>query len=161
MAPGAPDVGSVRVLVADDQPDIADMLEYVIGDDPGLDCVGCLHSADELAAAVRNLHPDVLVLDARMPGVDPLTAIAELAPEFPGLKSIFYSGYDDPDFIERIIDAGAWGFVSKRHESDAVVRAIHNVVAGKVVFPERRRRIASPDTKPTTAIPPGTSTDGR
>ena len=156
-----PDVATIRVLVVDDQPDIAEMLEYVIGVDPGLECVGCLHSANALADSIRTHRPDVLVLDARMPGVDPLTAMVALAPEFPELKSIFYSGYDDPDFIERIIDAGAWGFVSKRHESDAVVRAIHSVAAGRVVFPERRRRIASPDTKPTTAILPGPGTDGR
>ena len=141
----------IRVLVVDDHPDITDILSYVIGVDPQLECVGRLHSADRLAEEIRALRPDVMILDARMPGVDPLTALVGITPEFPGLRTIFYSGYDDPEFIEQIIDAGAWGFVSKGHASDAVVRAIHAVAAGKVVFPERRRRTGLAGTEPPAA----------
>ena len=129
---------TIRVLVADDNRDLADMLAYVIGIEPAMECVGCVQSADHLAEEIRALRPDVLVLDAKMPGRDPLAVVTELGPEFPGVRAIFYSGYDDPDFVERIIDAGAWGFVSKRHQAAAVIEAIRSVAAGKVVFPERR-----------------------
>lgn len=128
----------IRVMVADDNPDLADVLVHVIGIEPAMECVGCVQSADDLAGQIRSLRPDVLVLDARMPGRDPLTVVTEVGPEFPDLRTIFYSGYDDADFIERIIDAGGWGFVSKRQPAAAVIEAIRSVAAGKVVFPERR-----------------------
>jgi DNA-binding NarL/FixJ family response regulator len=128
----------IRVMVADDNPDLADVLAYVIGIEPAMECVGCVHSADHLAEKIRALRPDVLVLDAKMPGGDPLAVVTELGPEFPGVRTIFYSGFDDPDFIEQIIDAGAWGFVSKRQQAPTVIEAIRSVAAGRVVFPERR-----------------------
>ncbi len=152
---------TIRVLVADDQPDITEVLQYVIGIDPGLECVGCLGRADELGDAVRTLRPDVLVIDARMPGTDPLIAVRELADEFPAIKCIFYTGYDDPGFIERMIDSRAWGFVSKSLGSDAVLRAIHSVAVGTPVFPKRRGRNTPPETTPATARPAGSDTDGR
>jgi len=129
---------SIRVLVADDNADVAGVLEYVIGIEPTMECVGCLTSADRLAEEIRALRPDVLVLDAKMPGKDPLATLMELGPEFPGMRAIFYSGSDDPEFIEKIIDAGAWGFVSKSRKADAVLDAIRMVAAGRVVFPDRR-----------------------
>ncbi len=137
---------TIRVMVADDNPDIADVLAYVIGAEPAMECVGCLHSADHLAEEIRALRPDVLVLDATMPGRDPLTAVKELGPEFPEVRAIFYSGHDDREFIERVVDAGAWGFVSKRREAEAVLAAIRLVAAGKVVFPERRPPRPRPDS---------------
>jgi len=130
----------IRVMVADDNPDIAELLAYVIGVESAMECVGCVHSADRLEEEVRALRPDVLVLDARMPGKDPLAAVRDLGPEFPEVRAIFYSGLDDPDFIEQVVDAGAWGFVSKRREADVVLAAIRLVAAGKVVFPERLTR---------------------
>lgn len=128
----------LRVMVADDNSDLAEMLAYVIGVEPAMECVRCVQSADHLAEEIRAHRPDVLVLDAKMPGRDPLAAVAELGPEFPGVRTVFYSGYDDADFIERTIDAGAWGFVSKRQQAAAVIEAIRSVAAGRVVFPEPR-----------------------
>lgn len=136
----------IRVLVVDDNPDLAEMLEFVIGVEPAMECVGCLHTADRLAEAIRALRPDVLVLDAKMPGRDPLALVKELGPEFPGVRAIFYSGFDDPDFIEQVIDSGAWGFVSKRRQSAAVLEAIRSVAAGRVVFPDHRPPLREPSS---------------
>lgn len=138
----------IRVLVADDSPDITDMLGYVIGVEPNMECVGRRQSADQLAEDVRSLRPDVVILDASMPGKDPLAAMTEVVAEFPAVRTIVYSGYDDPDVIDRAIDAGAWGYVSKRQDPDAVVRAIRMVSAGNVIFPTHRPRSAPTDPKP-------------
>lgn len=140
-------VTPIRVLVIDDSPDITEMLSYLIGVEPDLECVGCLHSANDLLENVQSLRPDVLILDASMPGKAPLTALEECATAFPSLLAIVYSGYDDPSLVERVIDAGAWGFVSKREDPDSVVRAIRTVAAGKVAFPDSRLRSAAADPK--------------
>ena len=132
----------IRVLVVDDSPDITDVVCHFVDAEPTMECVGCLFSADDLLEEVRRLRPDVLVLDARMPGKDSLTAMTELSPEFSQLKTIFHSGFDDPDFIDLVIDAGAWGFVSKHHDPATLVRAIGEVAAGRIVFPGPRGRSA-------------------
>lgn len=134
-----------RVLVVDDNPDISEVLCYVIGVEPGMECVGRLLSADRLAEEIRSRRPSVVVLDARMPGKDPIAAMQDVAVEFPDVKSIIYSGFDEPDFIEQVIDAGAWGFVSKDQDPDEIVRAIRTVAAGSVAFPRRGPRSARPN----------------
>lgn len=151
--PASPDAlssASIRVLCVDDNRDLTEVLRRVIDAQPDLRCVGCLASANDLLAEVRRLcttppptlpdpaMPLVIILDATMPGKDPLEAVGELAAAFPQAKTIIYSGHDDPGFIDRAIDAGAWGCVSKSDEPHAVIRAIHEVAEGRVVFPGRR-----------------------
>ena len=137
----------IKVLVVDDSPDITELLSYLIGVEPRLECVGCRQSADGLADDIHRLQPDILVLDASMPGKDPITALAECRIEFPGLRAVVYSGYDDSALIERVIDAAAWGFVSKREAPNVVVRAILAVAAGQVVFPVKPSRPTRPEPR--------------
>lgn len=145
----APGAGRpTRVLLVDDNPDIADVLCHVVGTEPAMECVGCLQSVDRLTEEIRSLRPDVLVLDARMPGKDPLSAMKEFAAEFPDVRTIFHSGFDDPDFIEQIIDAGAWGFVSKTHDPRTLIRAIRSVAAGRVAFVKSGAGSAPPPVRP-------------
>ena len=134
------DAPRTRVLVIDDHPDITELLCFVIGKQASMECVGCAHCVDELAADLRRYRPDVLVLDARMPGADPLQAVVDCAAEFPAVRAIFYTGYDEPAFIEKVIEAGAWGFVSKRQQADALIAAILAVAAGRPVFPGTGQR---------------------
>lgn len=124
----------IRVLCVDDLPDMTAALRLIIGTDPSMVCIGCLSSANELVRKVQqgNLRPDVLILDATMPGRDPFTAMRELADRCPGTRTIIYSGYDDADFIDRAIEAGAWRCISKHDEPLAILRAIREVATAPV-----------------------------
>ena len=130
----------IRVLCVDDSRDITAMLKMVIDAEPDMVCVGCLASADNLIAEARRLSttpstpsptPLVIILDATMPGKNPLEAMRELAAAIPQVRTIIYSGHDDPGFVARAIDAGAWGCVSKREEPAAITRAVCEVWAGR------------------------------
>jgi DNA-binding NarL/FixJ family response regulator len=112
------------------------VMRMVIDAEPGMQCVGCLASADKLHDEVRRLSvppqghaPLVILLDATMPGKSPFAAMTEVAAEFPDVRTIIYSGYDDPAFIERALEAGAWDCISKRDDPDAIVKAVKEVVA--------------------------------
>lgn len=123
-----------RVLCVDDSPDITAVMRMVIETEPTMQCVGCLASADHLIEKVRALSPppNVVLLDATMPGKSPLAVMSEMAAEFPEIKTIIYSGHHDQAFIDRAKDAGAWGFLSKSDEPETILRAVREVAAGNV-----------------------------
>jgi DNA-binding NarL/FixJ family response regulator len=131
--------GPTRVLCVDDIPDVADAIRLIIDSDPSMQCVGCLRSANDLVAKVRgrNPRPDVVVLDATMPGRDPIDAMRDLAAECPSARTIIFSAHDDPGFIDRARSAGAWGCVSKDAEPRELVRAVREVAAGRTAWPRR------------------------
>ncbi len=130
-----------RVLCIDDSVDMTLMMQMLIDAESMMQCIGCLASADNLVERVAALQPpaDVMVLDATMPGDDPLTAMNELSVEFPTIKTIVYSGHDDEEFVARVKALGGWGCVSKRDEPEVIVRAIREVAAGKQWFPASKR----------------------
>jgi len=124
-----------RVLCVDDRRDVVESMRLVIDSDEKMECVGCLDSADDLASEVKRLRPDVILLDACMPGTDPFTAMRELARLCPATRTIVYSGLDDDAFVDQVLRAGGWGCISKRDEPTEMLRAIRAVIAGRVVLP--------------------------
>jgi len=138
-SPGAQTpVRPTRVLCVDDRPDVATAMRLLI-QSASMECVGCLDSADDLVDEVqrRDPRPDVVILDATMPGKDSMTAMAELAAACPDTRTIIYSGYDDAALVRRAREAGAWGCVSKHDEPKALLRAVKDVAAGRTVWPGR------------------------
>ncbi len=131
----------IRVLCVDDAPDVAQIVCRLIDSEPGMQCIGCLDSADGLVDEIRGGNVDVVLLDATMPGKPPLTALREIAAEFPTVKTVILSGHDDPGFIESAMDAGAWGFVSKDHDPATMLLAIRQVAGGNLWFPKSDRRV--------------------
>ena len=125
----------IRVMLVDDSRDVIEPLSYLIGIEADMECVGLLQSADGLGERARALSPDVLLIDARMPGRDSLEAIRELASQLPQIRSVVYSGFDDRELIDSAVDASAWGWVKKGDDPAILLKAIRSVAAGKVVFP--------------------------
>ncbi|MFZ4574231.1 MAG: response regulator [Phycisphaerales bacterium] len=149
LTPSSLSATKIRVLCVDDSRDITAVLKMIIDAEPDMRCVGCLLSADRLISEVRRLSTTpstpstsslVVILDANMPGKDPLKVMQELATGFPCVRTIIYSGYDDPEFVDRAIAAGASGCVSKRDEPEAITRAVREVDAGRSVRPAAASR---------------------
>lgn len=133
---------TIRVLCVDDSRDITAVLKMIVDAEPDMMCVGCLASADNLIAEARRLSttpsnpsptPLILVLDATMPGKDPLKAMRELTAALPWVRTIIYSGHCDQEFINRAFAAGARGCVSKSEDPEAITRAVREVAAGSDV----------------------------
>ncbi len=113
-------------------------MRMILDTDPTMQCVGCLGSADRLIQTVRDLDPppQIILLDATMPGKDPLTVMKKMAEDCPSIRTIVFSGHDDSAFLDRVRSDGAWGFVSKRDEPDAILLAVREVAAGNASWPK-------------------------
>nr|MDT0666723.1 response regulator transcription factor [Micromonospora sp. DSM 115978] len=125
-----PEKPSVRVLVVDDQELVRAGIALVLGGEPGIEIVGERSDGDEVVSAVRDLRPDVVLLDvrmARMDGTDAMRALARLGEHPPVLVLTTFS---DDEVLWGAMAAGASGFVLKDRPADDIVRAIRLVAAG-------------------------------
>src|ERR1044071_1460725 len=114
----------VRVMCVDDNRHVAEAVELRIRFEPGIEWVGWVSATDTLSARVGRDRPDVILLDIDMPGRDAFDLLRELAEHSPSARTIMFSGYVRSDYIERALDAGAWGYVSKNDSTQDFLDAI-------------------------------------
>ena len=134
MLPGKP----IRVLCVDDVPDVAAVIRLMVEAEADMECVGVLTKTDALVEEVRRLTPDVVVLDATMPGKDPFQALHEIRDTARDVATVMYSGHDDQALVDRAAEAGAWGWVGKHEDPRQLIQAVRDVAAGQPHFPSSR-----------------------
>jgi DNA-binding NarL/FixJ family response regulator len=125
----------IKVLCVDDSTRLIDAWARLFQRQNDLEMVASLNSADDLVETARELQPDVVLMDLTMDGKDPLEALRELARASPEIRVLVCTGHSDPDVIERVIDAGAWGFIPKVQEPSRIMDAIRSVAGGQMVLP--------------------------
>src|SRR2546422_897355 len=121
----------IRVLCVDDNAALIDGLQIKLALESDIEWVGRAQSADDLIAEVRDADADVVLLDIDMPGRESLEALEELTAACPEVRVIILSGYVREDFINRSLDAGAWGYLAKSEEPNVIVSAIRGVFRGE------------------------------
>jgi DNA-binding NarL/FixJ family response regulator len=118
----------IRVVVADDEETVVDVLRTLIGSDPSLRFVGAAHNAeDAIELAVRE-RPDVVLLDVRMPGGGGLRAAREITRRCAPTKVVALSAHEDSDTVIGMISAGASAYVPKGDSTDKILRTIHRTI---------------------------------
>jgi len=130
---GAP-APSVRVAVADDHPVFRAGLRAMVEDADGLEFVGEARDGDEAVALCRAAHPDVVLMDLRMPGTSGVAATATLAAELPGVRVLILTMLEDDTSLVAALRAGATGYVLKGAAPEEILRAVAAVAAGQSIF---------------------------
>ena len=121
-------MGSLRVLLADDHPRVAEAMgEYVA---EAFQLVGTVRDGGALLEAAETLQPDVIVADISMPGTDGLTAMKQIQQHLPQMRVILLTNYGDASLARYALDAGASGFVLKAYAPSELVDAIRTAVDG-------------------------------
>src|SRR5438876_9461941 len=126
-----------HVVVVDDHPVLCDGLKQLIDRQPDLTCVGVADNTSDAKRLVQEGKPDLMILDLRLKGGDALDFIKTLRVEFPEVKVLVLSQYDELIFAERTLRAGASGYIMKENVTDEVLRAVRKVLAGELYFSER------------------------
>ncbi|HYE60401.1 MAG TPA: response regulator transcription factor [Phycisphaerales bacterium] len=132
-----------RVFCADDNPLVSDALRLFVLRSGEFDWAGCVPDADQLCANVRAMGcPEIVLLDIDMPGMDPFTAISQVAACCPETRVLMYSGMVRRDLIDRAIEAGAWGYVSKGDGEQALFEAMRTALDGQIAMSPEVRAVA-------------------
>lgn len=123
-------MSKLRVLIVDDHPVVRDGLKALLGDAEGLEVVG---EACDGEAAVRRaveLRPDVVVMDLSMPGMGGLEAVRRLLAQDAKARVLALSAHEDTAHPQRMLRAGALGYLAKRSAPDELIAAVKAVAAG-------------------------------
>jgi len=127
---------TIRLLLADDQALVRGALSALLGLEPDLEVVAEVGTGDAVVAAVLEHRPDVALLDVEMPGLDGISATAEVRAAAPDTRVLIVTTFGRPGYLRRALQAGAAGFVVKDTPAAQLADAVRRVHAGlRVVDP--------------------------
>lgn len=104
---------SLRVLIAENHPDLSEVMATIIDGEPDMSCVGQVSSANEVIAAARDATADVVILDLMLKGGNGLSLIEELVTVMPALRIVIFSGLANDEVAREARHRGAAAFVTK------------------------------------------------
>jgi len=126
--------GKVRVLVVDDHEVVRQGIKMVLDSDPELDVVGEAASGEEAIERVRELSPNVVVMDISMPGLSGFEATRRIRESHPDVQVLALTVHDSEAYVFQMLQAGATGYVVKRAPSEEVIQAVKRANAGEAVL---------------------------
>ncbi|WP_367827509.1 response regulator [Streptomyces sp. LMG1-1-1.1] len=146
----------ISVLLVDDQPLVRAGLRVLMADSPDLLVVGEAGTGTEAVALARDLRPDVVVMDVRMPGMDGIeaTRVVTAGPDSP--RVLVLTTFDDDEYVYGALRSGASGFLVKDMALDDILAAIRVVAAGDALIAPAvtRRLIEDFAARPAPGPPP-------
>ena len=121
----------LRVVLADDQAVVREGLVTLLGLLPGIDVLGSAGDGAEAVRLVEQHHPDVLLVDLRMPRCDGVEATRRVRADFPDTEVVVLTTYADDESVLSALQAGARGFLTKDADAEAIARALRAAAAGQ------------------------------
>lgn len=148
----------IRIAVVDDHEIVREGLKSILQSEPDFEVVAVAGTADDLSALVDHVLPDVVLLDARLPGISGAEACHRLVASHPDVAVLIVSTYTDEHLVDECIKAGAKGYVIKDIEQFTLkesIRAVH--AGGGAVSPSVAAkvldRLRSHEQAPTPELP--------
>jgi two-component system response regulator NreC len=137
---------AIRVLVVDDHAVVRSGIKLLLDRHDDLEVVGEAGNAKDAIFRVRELSPDVILLDVVMPGESGIEVLPRLLKEAPQAKVLVLSMQDDPSYVREAFAAGASGYVLKEAADEEVVTAVRNIAGGgNYVHPALGARMVAAD----------------
>jgi two-component system NarL family response regulator len=139
----------IRVLIVDDHPVVRVGMKTIINQQPDMAVVAEAKDGPSALEAFRQFHPDVALMDVRLPGRSGIQATAAIVAEFPKARVLVVSNYDGDEDIYQALQAGASGYLFKSILEDEILNAIRGVHAGQRYLPRSVTRRLDERTGPT------------
>ncbi|MFI2631819.1 response regulator [Streptomyces collinus] len=127
---------SIRVLLADDQALLRATFRILIDSCPDMEVVAEASDGAEAVELTRELRPDIVLMDIRMPGTDGLTATSELCadPELAATRVLILTTFETEDYVAQALRAGASGFLGKDVTADTLLTGLRTVASGEALL---------------------------
>jgi DNA-binding NarL/FixJ family response regulator len=134
------EINKVRVLVVDDQTELANEISAVLATDPSLHVVGTACDGFDALSKIPTMQPDVVLMDIRMPNMNGVVATSRIKTQFPQVKVLILTTFDDSEYILNAINNGASGYLLKDMGGGALINAIKNAYEGDTILPSKIAR---------------------
>jgi len=128
---------SVRILLADDHGIIRQGLCSLLEKQPDMEVVGEADDGQKALELVRQLVPDVVIMDVTMPNLNGVGATSQITNEFPEVKVLALSIHSNKRFVSDMLKAGASGYILKECLFDELIEAIRTITSGNIYFSPR------------------------
>lgn len=139
----------IRVLVVDDHDLVRTGISRMLSDVDGLQVIGQAESGEAAIKKSRDLKPDVVLMDVKMPGIGGLEATRKLLRSHPDIKVIAVTICEEDPFPTRLLQAGAAGYLTKGAALDEMIQAIRMVFAGqRYISPQIAQQLALKSFQP-------------
>lgn len=140
------DEAPIKVLLVDDEELVRSGFRLLLELEDGIEVVGEATNGSDAVSRARETRPDVIVMDIRMPGLDGITATAEIAGShgLQGCRILILTTYETDDYVFEALEAGASGFLLKDAGPAELLQAIRVIAAGEALLsPRVTRRLIS------------------
>jgi DNA-binding NarL/FixJ family response regulator len=127
-------VQPIRVIVVDDQRLLRESIADMLKDDPRIQVLGVGANGQEAIDLCRSLAPDVVLMDIRMPVLDGIQAIREIKAQWPQIRVVILTAYQQDGYVLEGLLAGADGYLLKDLSPEALVSSLVAVAAGEEVI---------------------------
>ena len=145
----------IRVLVVDDHDLVRTGISRMLEDIEGLQVIGQANSGEDAIRKARELRPDVVLMDVKMPGIGGLEATRKLLRSHPDLKVIAVTICEEDPFPTRLLQAGAAGYLTKGAALEEMVQAIRMVFGGqRYISPQIAQQLALKSFQPQLSESP-------
>lgn len=124
----------IRIAIAEDHQSFIDGIKLLLENEEDIVVIGTANDGEELLDLVRLKQPNVVITDIRMPKLDGINATKQIKKEFPRIKVLGFSMFDQQAAIRQMLDAGASGYLLKNSALDEVLKAIRSVYTGNTYF---------------------------
>ena len=131
-SPGRPDHAPIAVAIVEDNLEICEELEQILAEDPGFLCSCVCRNLRTALTEIPKRHPDVVIMDIRLPDGSGIDATAQLKTIMPETEIMIFTVYEDTDEIYRALKAGASGYLLKETKSEEILDSIREIKNGGV-----------------------------
>lgn len=121
---------AVRIIIADDNRLLRELLAGQLLDAPNIEVVALAENGKEAVDKAFVLIPDIILMDIDMPVLNGVEATIQLHNELPDIRIIALTGHSKKEYIKKMLEAGASGYLNKNCEYDELIKAIHAVYSG-------------------------------
>jgi DNA-binding NarL/FixJ family response regulator len=125
---------NIKVFLVDDHEIFRNGLKQLVDSEPDMEVVGEAGDGETALEHLRSMRPDVIIMDIRMPGINGVEASQMLLKREPQAKIVFFSLYDNPEYVAKALEMGASGYILKDTSNKIFLTAIRTVHQGKFYF---------------------------